>query len=113
MCTWCSCWLEAVRSIEDRQEGLVVHFSRRRIDDICNLGLGWILAQCAEEIAQGFPGDSTRAFLIEEGKRLLVFCIEAVSILADQAGRMWAGIPELSLCIVPVAELQDATLGGT
>ena len=74
--TWCSCGFESVRSIEDRHEGLVVDFSRCGSDDVCDLGLRWVLAERTEEIAQGLPGNRAGAFLVEERKRFFVFWIE-------------------------------------
>ena len=86
--TWRACGLETVRSIEDRQEGLVVHVSRCRGDDVCNLGLRWVLAECAKKIAQGLSWDGTRAFLVEEGERFLVFYVRrCLSIVRGRCER--------------------------
>lgn len=72
---WCPCGLESVWSIEDVEEGCVVYVLWRGVGQVGNLGLGRVLAQCTEEIAERLAGDGTGSLLVKEGKCFLVLCV--------------------------------------
>ena len=66
--------LEAVWAVEDGEEGLVVDLARRGRYDLCDLCLCRVLAQRAEEVAEGLAGDGADALLVEQRERLFVLC---------------------------------------
>lgn len=48
---WCSCGLEAVWAVENVEERLEVNVFGRRVGQVCNLSLSWVLTQSAEQVS--------------------------------------------------------------
>ena len=70
----CSRLQQYLASALTQVEGIRLTFSWCARDDLCHFSLRWVLAKCAEEIAQCLTRNSASAFLVEEGEGLLVLC---------------------------------------
>ena len=67
--------LEAVGSVEDVEKRVVVDVLGRGVGEVGHFGLGWVLAERTEEVAERLARDGAGALLVEERKGLLVLCV--------------------------------------
>lgn len=71
----CSCGLEAIRSVKNVEERVVVDVFGCSVGKVRNFGLGRVLTECPKKVTERFACDGTGAFLVEEGESFFVFCV--------------------------------------
>lgn len=71
----CSCRFEAVRSVKDVEERVVVDIFGRGVGKVCYFGLSRVLTESSKEITKGLAGDGASTLLVEESEGFFVFCV--------------------------------------